>query len=94
MQKGCTSKIDPDTKPTCDQWKVVETPSHYLLHCKQFEELQSKMMKNISYIFSTNGVTFKNTLSELLGEHTVNNDNSKKVRQEIVHFIDKTKKEI
>ena len=64
MQKGHKIKIDPDTKPTCDQCKVVETPSQCLLHCKKFEELQSKMMKNI---FSTNGTTFKDTLVELLG---------------------------
>ena len=55
------------------------------------------MMKNITYIFNTNGTIFKNTIAELLGEeHTLNNDNAKKVRQEIVHFIfkDKAKKEI
>ena len=51
-------------------------------------------MKNITYIFNRSGTTFKNTIAELLGEHTLNNENSKKVRQEIVHFIDKTKKEI
>ena len=94
MQKDHKSKIDPDTKPTCDQCKVVKTPSHYLLQCKQFEELQSKMIKNISYIFSTNGTTFKDTSVELIGEHTLNDDNSKKVREEIVHFTDKTKEEI
>ena len=87
MLKGHKSKIDPDTEPTCDHCKVVESPSHYLLHYKQFEELRSKMMKNISYIFNTNGTTFKNTLAELLGQHTLNNDNSKKAREKIVYFI-------
>ena len=52
------------------------------------------MMQNITYIFNTNGTTFKNKMAELLGEYTLNNDNSKKYRQKIVHFIDKTKKEI
>ena len=94
MLKGHESKIDPDTEPTCDQCKIVETPSHYLLHCKQYGELRSKKMKNITYIFNKNGTTFKNTIAELLGEHTLNNDNSKKIRQETVHFLDKTKKEI
>ena len=50
------------------------------------------MMENIICIFNANGTTFKNTIAELLGEHTLDNDNSKKVRQEIVHFIYKTKK--
>ena len=78
MLKSNKSKIDPDTEPTCDQCKVVETSSHYLLHCKQFEALRSKMMKNITYIFNTNETTFKNTIAEILREHTLNNDNSKK----------------
>ena len=51
-------------------------------------------MKNITYIFNKSGTTFKNTTAELLGEDTLNNENSKKFRQEIVHFIDKTKKEM
>ena len=76
MLKGHNSKIDPDTKLTCGQGRVVETPSYYLLHCKQFEESRSKTMKNITYIFNTNGNTFENTIAELLGEHTLNNDNS------------------
>ena len=33
-------------------------------------------------------------ISELLGKHTLNNDNSKKFIQEIPHFIDKAKKEM
>ena len=49
-------------------------------------------MKNISYIFNTSVTTFKNTLVKLLGEDTLANDNSNKVKEEIVHFIDKTKK--
>ena len=69
MLKGHKSKIDPGTEPTCDQGKVVETPSHYLLHCKQFEELRCKMMQNITYIFNTIGTTFKNMIAELLGEY-------------------------
>ena len=52
------------------------------------------MMENIICIFNANGTTFKNTIAELLGEHTLDNDNSKKVRQEIVHFIYKTKKNV
>ena len=28
--------------------------------------------------FNTNGTTFKNTIAELLGEHTLNNDNQNK----------------
>ena len=44
--------------------------------------------------YNTTGAAFKNRIAESLGEHTLNNDNSKKVRQEIVHFVDKTKKEI
>ena len=94
MSKGHKSKIDPDTEPTCGPCKVAKTPSYYLLHCKQFEELRSKMMKKITYIFNTNGTTFKNTIEKLLGEHTLNNNNSKKVRKVVVHFVDKTKKEI
>ena len=58
----------------------TETPSHYLFHCKQFEELRSKMMEDITYIFNTNGSTFRNTIAKLLGEHILNNDNSNKVR--------------
>ena len=92
MLKCHKSRIDPDTEPTCDQCKVVETLYHYLLHCKQFEQLRSKIMKNISYIFNTSVTTFKNTLVKLLGEDTLANDNSNKVKEEIAHFIDKTKK--
>ena len=33
-------------------------------------------------------------LAELLGEHNLKEDDSKKVRQEIIDFIDTTKKEI
>ena len=36
---------------------------------------------------------FLNAIAEVLDEHTPKNADSKKVRQEIVHFIDKTKKE-
>ena len=67
MLKGHKSKTDPETESTRDHCKVVETPPHYLLHCKQFEGLRSKMMKNISYIFNTNSITFKNTLAEYIG---------------------------
>ena len=52
------------------------------------------MMKSITYIFNTNATTLKNTIAELLGEDTLNNDNSKKFMEEIAHFIDKAKKEI
>ena len=58
----------------------TETPSHYLLHRKQFEELRSKMMEDITYIFNINGTTFRNTIAKLLGEHILNNDSSNKVR--------------
>ena len=51
-------------------------------------------MKSITYIFNTNATTLKNTIAELLGEDTLNNDNSKKFMEEIAHFIDKAKKEI
>ena len=52
------------------------------------------MMKSITYIFNTNATTLKNTIAELLGEDTLNNDNSKKFMEEIAHFIDKAKIEI
>ena len=77
MLKDHKSKADPDTVPTCDQCKVVKTPSQYLLRYKQFQELRSKMMKNITCIFNTNGTTCKNTIAEILVEHTLNNDNSR-----------------
>ena len=77
MLKDHKGKKDPDTKPTCDQCKVVETPSQYLLRYKQFQELRSKMMKNITCIFNTIGTTCKNAIAEILGEHTLNNENSR-----------------
>ena len=51
-------------------------------------------MKSITYIFNANATTLKNTIAELLGEDTLNNDNSKKFMEEIAHFIDKAKKEM
>ena len=94
MLKGHKNKIDPETKSICEQCKVEETPSHYLLHCKLFEEPRRWMMKNVTNIFNTNSITFKNTLAELLGEHNLKNDDSKKVRREVIDFINTTKKEI
>ena len=47
------------------------------------------MMKNITYIFNTNGTTFKNTIAGLLGERTIN---CTRIGQEIVIFIYKTEK--
>ena len=52
------------------------------------------MMKNINYKFNANGTTFRNLIAELLSEYTLNNEDSKKVRKEILNFLDKTKKEI
>ena len=69
MLKGNKNKIAPDIEPACDQSKVVEIPSHYLLHCKPSEELRKKIMKNITYIFNASGTTFKNTIAELFSEH-------------------------
>ena len=77
MLKDHKGKKDPDTKPTCYQCKVVETPSQYLLRYKQFQVLRSKMMKNITCIFNTIGTTCKNTIAEILSEHTLNNENSR-----------------
>ena len=84
------------TKPGSGQGRTRDAAplplTSYLLRGKQFEELKSKMMKNITYTFNGNGITFKNTIAKLLGEHTLNNDNSKKVRQKLqINFIDKTK---
>ena len=50
------------------------------------------MMKNISYIFNTNSTTFKNKLAELLGEYTLNNDNSRKSEKKLYILYIKQKK--
>ena len=94
MLKGHKNKIDPETTSICKQCKVEETPSHYLLHCKLFEEPRRRMMINITNIFNTNSITFNNTLAELLGEHNLKNDDSKNVRKEVIDFTNTAKKEI
>ena len=50
-------------------------------------------MENIICIFNANGTTFKNTIAELLGEHTLDNDNSKKVKKLYILYI-KLKKNV
>ena len=94
MLKGHKSKIDKDTNPLCDHCKVVETPSHFLLHCKQFEEDRRKMILKITDVFNRNSTYFNHTTGELLGEHTLKKDDSKLIRHIITEFINVSKKEV
>lgn len=94
MLKGHKSKIDKDTDPLCDHCKVVETPSHFLLHCKQYEEERRKMIVKVTDIFNRNSTIFNHTIGELLGEHTLNKDESKLIRLIASEFINTSKKEI
>ena len=49
MLNAHKSKIDDETQPTCETFKVKETPEHYLLHCSKYEKKRKVLFKITKY---------------------------------------------
>ena len=51
-------------------------------------------MKTVYEVFISNKTTFKGTMTELLGEHLLKEDQLKEIRRAVIGFITATKKDI
>ena len=92
---GHKSKIDTETSPQCSICKVKETPTHFLLNCKEYDTEQAKLEKNIKEIFYKNNCQKLNiVIDDLLGECDLPSHDAIVVRKKLEDFILATGKEI
>ena len=92
---GHKSKVDTENSPQCSTCKVKETPTHFLLNCKEYDTEQAKLEKDIKKIFYKNDCQKLNiTIDDLLGESDLPSQDAIVVRKKLEDFILVTGKEI